>query len=79
MKNGSAFLPQAFLVNPFASFTSAFSAISISNPGTSGGPSVIRGDYGTFVKLCLFSDPEILAQVKTVQLLTHGATLDHMR
>ncbi|GAP88718.1 putative alpha beta-hydrolase [Rosellinia necatrix] len=42
-----------------------------------GGPSVIAGDYSIFVKLCLPSDPERLAQVKTVQLLTHGATLDH--
>ncbi|KAJ2967103.1 hypothetical protein NUW58_g10516 [Xylaria curta] len=42
-----------------------------------GGPSVISGDYSIFVKLCLPSDPESLAQVKTVQLLTHGATLDH--
>ncbi|KAI3328224.1 hypothetical protein F4824DRAFT_518020 [Ustulina deusta] len=44
---------------------------------TAGGPSVISGDYSIFVKLCLPSDPERLAQVKTVQLLTHGATLDH--
>ncbi|KAI6088322.1 alpha/beta-hydrolase [Hypoxylon rubiginosum] len=42
-----------------------------------GGPSVIAGDYSIFVKLCLPSDPEVLAKVKTVQLLTHGATLDH--
>lgn len=42
-----------------------------------GGPSVISGEYSIFVKLCLPSDPEKLAHVKTVQLLTHGATLDH--
>ncbi|KAI1744793.1 Alpha/Beta hydrolase protein [Xylaria scruposa] len=44
---------------------------------TAGGPSVISGVYNIFVKLCLPSDPKRLAQVKTVQLLTHGATLDH--
>ncbi|KAI2625761.1 alpha/beta-hydrolase [Hypoxylon sp. NC1633] len=127
--NNSAFLPLAFLLNPFASFTSAFGPNGISNPvsgpSTGGGstcisgditlsintpgiklryeapqdqmavtesfvellqvdstfatdvtavgPSVISGDYDA----CLPSDPEILAQVKTVQLLTHGATLDH--
>ncbi|OTA97026.1 hypothetical protein M434DRAFT_392208 [Hypoxylon sp. CO27-5] len=42
-----------------------------------GGSSIISGDYSVFVKLCLPSDPEVSAQVKTVQLLTHGATLDH--
>ncbi|XDG04704.1 hypothetical protein ABKA04_004319 [Annulohypoxylon sp. FPYF3050] len=131
--NSSAFLPLAFLANPFASFTSAFGpngisnpvsgpstgggstcisgnvALSINTPGikllyeapqdqmavtesfvelfqvdstfgadaAAGGPSVISGDYNIFVKLCLPSDPDILAKVKTVQLLTHGATLDH--
>ncbi|KAI0400675.1 Alpha/Beta hydrolase protein [Xylaria palmicola] len=43
-----------------------------------GGPSIIAGDYSIFVKLCLPSDPDSLARVKTVQLLTHGATLDHI-
>ncbi|KAI3326076.1 Alpha/Beta hydrolase protein [Xylariaceae sp. AK1471] len=135
--NTTAFFPLAFLINPFASFTSAtvttFSTdgfrnpvigsstgggstcisgdimVSINTPGTkllyeapqdqmavtesfaemfqvdstfatnaiAGGPSVIFGDYSIFVKLCLPSDPKRLAQVKTVQLLTHGATLDH--
>ncbi|KAI1758675.1 alpha/beta-hydrolase [Hypoxylon sp. FL1150] len=131
--NHSASLPLDFLVNPFASFTSAFGpngisnavsgpstgggstcisgdiGLSINTPGVkllyeapqdqmavtesfvelfqvdstfgadvvAGGASVISGDYSIFVKLCLPSDPEILAQVKTVQLLTHGATLDH--
>ncbi|KAI1118444.1 Alpha/Beta hydrolase protein [Nemania sp. NC0429] len=42
-----------------------------------GGPSVIAGDYNIFVKLCLPNDPKKSAEVKTVQLLTHGATLDH--
>ncbi|KAL7917295.1 Alpha/Beta hydrolase protein [Trichoderma austrokoningii] len=42
-----------------------------------GGPSVISGRYHIFVKLCLPKDPAALAKVKTVQLLTHGATLDH--
>lgn len=43
----------------------------------SGGPSVISGSYSIFCKLCLPSDPAKAAKVKTVQLLTHGATLDH--
>lgn len=42
-----------------------------------GGPSTIAGDYSIFVKLCLPSDPKKASEVKTVQLLTHGATLDH--
>lgn len=42
-----------------------------------GGPSVISGHYHIFVKLCLPKDAAKLAKVKTVQLLTHGATLDH--
>jgi pimeloyl-ACP methyl ester carboxylesterase len=42
-----------------------------------GGPSTISGDYSIFVKLCVPSDHQRLDQVKTVQLLTHGATLDH--
>lgn len=44
---------------------------------TAGGASVISGEYNIFVKLCVPSDAENLAEVKTVQLLTHGATLDH--
>lgn len=44
---------------------------------TSGGPSVISGSYSIFCKLCLPSDPAKSSKVKTVQLLTHGATLDH--
>lgn len=43
----------------------------------SGGPSVISGSYSIFCKLCLPSDPAKASKVKTVQLLTHGATLDH--
>lgn len=43
----------------------------------SGGPSVISGSYSIFCKLCLPSDPAKAGNVKTVQLLTHGATLDH--
>ncbi|KAG6355344.1 hypothetical protein INS49_003305 [Diaporthe citri] len=43
----------------------------------SGGPSVISGSYSIFCKLCLPSDPAKAGRVKTVQLLTHGATLDH--
>lgn len=44
---------------------------------TSGGPSIISGDYNIFCKLCLPSDRAQATKVKTVQLLTHGATLDH--
>lgn len=44
---------------------------------TSGGPSVISGSYDIFSKLCLPKDPKKANKVKTVQLLTHGATLDH--
>lgn len=43
----------------------------------SGGPSVISGSYNIFCKLCLPSDLSKASKVKTVQLLTHGATLDH--
>ncbi|KAL2289261.1 hypothetical protein FJTKL_02278 [Diaporthe vaccinii] len=43
----------------------------------SGGPSVISGSYSIFCRLCLPSDPAKAHKVKTVQLLTHGATLDH--
>jgi pimeloyl-ACP methyl ester carboxylesterase len=43
----------------------------------SGGSTVISGEYNIFVKLCLPSDPSTLGGIKTVQLLTHGATLDH--
>ncbi|KAL6873065.1 alpha/beta-hydrolase [Trichoderma novae-zelandiae] len=43
-----------------------------------GGPSAIAGRYSIFVKLCLpGGDARAPANVKTVQLLTHGATLDH--
>ncbi|KAI1394530.1 alpha/beta-hydrolase [Hypoxylon fuscum] len=115
--NSPVFLPLAFLVKPFASFTSAFGPNGISNPVsgpstgggstcisgditlsintpgiklryeapqdqmavtesfvelfqvdsifgadvTEGGPSVISGDYGIFVKLCLPSDPEVFS------------------
>lgn len=43
----------------------------------SGGPSVISGSYSIFCRLCLPSDPAKARKAKTVQLLTHGATLDH--
>ncbi|KAI1465648.1 alpha/beta-hydrolase [Daldinia caldariorum] len=130
--NSSAFLPLAFLTNPFASLASALGLNGISNPisgpsagggsncisgtvalsintpgvkisyqapqdqkavtgafvemfqvGSSfaadiiSGPSTISGTYKIFVKLCLPTDPDVLANVKTVQLLSHGATLDH--
>lgn len=44
---------------------------------TAGGPSIISGNYSIFCKLCLPSDLPDAAKIKTVQLLTHGATLDH--
>ncbi|TFB00209.1 hypothetical protein CCMA1212_007957 [Trichoderma ghanense] len=49
---------------------------------TAGGPSTISGTYDIFVKLChpssSSSDLDSLStSIKTVQLLTHGATLDH--
>ncbi|KAK1249221.1 hypothetical protein MKX07_002737 [Trichoderma sp. CBMAI-0711] len=49
---------------------------------TAGGPSVISGTYDIFIKLCLpesssSSSSSPLSHLKTVQLLTHGATLDH--
>ena len=42
-----------------------------------GGPSVISGEYRIFVKLCLPSVAAEVTKITTVQLLTHGATLDH--
>lgn len=60
------------------SFVELFQVDStLSTNATAGGPSIISGDYNIFVKLCLPSDPAALTKVKTVQLLTHGATLDH--
>lgn len=44
---------------------------------TSGGTSNISGNHSIFCKLCVPSDQEEASKVKTVQLLTHGATLDH--
>ncbi|KAI1146368.1 Alpha/Beta hydrolase protein [Nemania diffusa] len=59
------------------SLVEMFQVDSTFGANVTGGPSVISGDYSIFVKFCLPSNPESLAQVKTVQLLTHGATLDH--
>ncbi|KAJ8106001.1 hypothetical protein ONZ43_g7209 [Nemania bipapillata] len=42
-----------------------------------GGSSVISGEYTIYVKLCVPNDSAKLDKIKTVQLLTHGATLDH--
>lgn len=50
---------------------------TFASDAASGGPSVISGSYAIFCKLCLPDDPAEAAKVKTVQLLTHGATLDH--
>ncbi|PTB66987.1 alpha/beta-hydrolase [Trichoderma citrinoviride] len=46
---------------------------------TAGGPAAIAGTYDIFVKLCLPNNlnPDGKNKIKTVQLLTHGATLDH--
>lgn len=44
---------------------------------TAGGPSFISGNHLIFCKFCLPSDRSKAAQAKTVQVLTHGATLDH--
>lgn len=50
---------------------------TFSTNATAGGPSIISGDYNIFCKLCVPSDLASTTKVKTVQLLTHGATLDH--
>ncbi|KAI0022169.1 alpha/beta-hydrolase [Xylariomycetidae sp. FL0641] len=141
MMNSSAFLPLAFLANPFAGFSAAtdppFDTHGFTNPvigpsagggatcisgtvtvainttgtkllyeapqdqlaatealvelfqadmafaahATAGGPSVIAGEFDIFAKLCLPPPSSSSASpgppVRTVQLLTHGATLDH--
>ncbi|KAJ5915480.1 Alpha/Beta hydrolase protein [Penicillium verhagenii] len=41
------------------------------------GTQLISGSYQIYVKLCIPSSASKAASVKTVQLLTHGATLDH--
>lgn len=42
-----------------------------------GGPSTVTGTYGIWSKLCLPADPTSAKKVKTLQVLTHGGTLDH--
>jgi len=41
------------------------------------GTQLIRGSYDIYCKLCIPSSASKAASVKTVQLLTHGATLDN--
>ena len=43
----------------------------------SGGRVNITGTYGIYVKLCFPSDEAVTQKVKAIQLLTHGATLNH--
>lgn len=66
---------QAGVTESFVELNQVDSTFAIN--ATSGGPSAISGSYNIFCKLCLPSDSEKAGKVKTVQLLTHGATLDH--
>ncbi|KAI1798627.1 Alpha/Beta hydrolase protein [Daldinia bambusicola] len=67
-------LPSAGFPGPFVEM---FQVGSTFATNIISGPSTISGTYNIFVKLCLPTDPNVLAKVKTVQLLSHGATLDH--
>ncbi|KAL7803612.1 Alpha/Beta hydrolase protein [Trichoderma aethiopicum] len=40
-------------------------------------PTLISGTHDIFIKLCLPSNLSSTSRIKTIQLLTHGATLDH--
>ena len=42
-----------------------------------GGPTVVSGTYGIFSKLCIPVKAADASKVQTVQLLTHGGTLDN--
>ena len=42
-----------------------------------GGPFNVVGAYRIYSKLCLPADPASAKKVKTIQVLTHGGTLDH--
>ncbi|KAI4141451.1 MAG: hypothetical protein L6R39_005323, partial [Caloplaca ligustica] len=42
-----------------------------------GPPRTVTGTYSIYLKLCLPTDGATLEKVTTVQLLTHGGTLDH--
>ena len=44
---------------------------------TSGGPLEVTGTYSIFIKLCVPTDAGARSDMRTVQLLTHGATLDN--
>lgn len=43
---------------------------------TNGGPAVVSGTYAIASRLCMPADPAAAAKVQTIQVLTHGATLD---
>lgn len=42
-----------------------------------GGPSTVTGTFGIYSKLCFPADPALAKKVQTLQILTHGGTLDH--
>ncbi|KAI4172208.1 MAG: hypothetical protein LQ346_008640, partial [Caloplaca aetnensis] len=42
-----------------------------------GGPQTVKGTHGIYVKLCFPSNEAAQKKITTVQLLTHGGTLDH--
>lgn len=42
-----------------------------------GGTHALSGTYGIYTKLCLPVDPAAAKKVTTLQILTHGGTLDH--
>lgn len=43
----------------------------------SGGSNVIAGTYSIYSKLCIPADPVLASKVQTLQILTHGGTLDN--
>lgn len=42
-----------------------------------GGPHTVSGTYGIYTRLCFPADPAAAENVTTLQVLTHGGTLDH--
>ena len=42
-----------------------------------GGPAVVQSTYSIYSRLCLPSNPTAARNVKTIQFLTHGGTLDY--
>lgn len=59
------------------SFVELFQNNSTFAASVVGAPSIISGDYSIFSKLCFATNLTSATGGKTVQLLTHGATLDH--